>query len=406
MKKFLKRFAIFCAGLLVVAVLAILLLPAKTREELIDVTHGITDPVEAAFGERRSLNILLLGVDYNYDRKAQRYTKGARSDTILIVRVEPLGHELSMMSIPRDLMVGIGENSIYGYDRINSAFAKGGQELAQQTVEKVTGLEIDHYVVVKSDVVADLVDMVGGVPIEVEKQMDWDDNWAGLHIHLKPGKQRLSGEDAVGYCRFRRDAEGDFGRIRRQQKFLGALLKELKQKKHWRKFPEFAQIMEEKLTTDLTKGQLVGLASIYKDFPLKNIRKGRPEVEDYFADGSAYLVLAPGEPAAIIKELFTALPDPSVRKISMVIKASPKHVSEARRVAALLRRRGFISVRVKRLKDEPEGKTHLVYHSPDGKGSQVLRDLFPRLVLSKEKKKGPPEATLTVKSAIFVSDEA
>ena len=245
-------------------------------------------------------------MDYNYDSKAQRHTSGARSDTILILRVERKGKQLSMLSIPRDLFVGIGKNAVHGYDRINAAYSFGGEKLAMETLERVTGIKIDHYIVVKSDVVADMVDAIGGVPVEVEKQMDWDDNWAGLHIHLKPGKQVLNGEQAVGYCRFRHDEEGDFGRIQRQQKFLTALMKELKQKKNFKNYQELAGLVRAKMKTDLENRQLVGLAMLYKSFPLDNIRKGRPEVLDYFENGAAYLVLAPGEPDG--KESFFAAP--------------------------------------------------------------------------------------------------
>lgn len=346
---------------------------------------------------------MLLGVDYNYDDKAQRHTKGARSDTILVLRVERKGKQLSMLSIPRDLYVGIGKNAVYGYDRINAAHSYGGEKLAIETLERVTGLKIDHFIVVKSDVVADLVDAIGGVPIKVDQKMDWDDNWAGLHIHLKPGQQTLNGEQAVGYCRFRQDEEGDFGRIKRQQKFLTALLKELKKKKHFPKYKKLAGLVRAKMKTDLQNRQLVGLALIYKDFPLQNIQKGRPEVLDYFADGAAYLTLAPGEPDNIVQKLFAPLPTILDVNVTVIIKAGPEHVSEARRVAGLLKKRGFPSVRLKQVKDLGEGETTLTLASPGGEDAQILRDTFPMLRLEKVKRKGRPEATLVVRSDVSVS---
>ena len=362
--------------------------------------------MEAAFGEKQSLQILLLGLDYNYDSKAQRHTKGARSDTIVVVRVEPLGRELSMLSLPRDLLVKIGKNGEHGYERINAAHALGGEQLTIETVQQLTGLKIDHFVAVKSDVVASLVDSIGGVPIHVEKQMDWDDHWAGLHIHLKPGQQRLSGSQAVGYCRFRQDEEGDFGRIERQQKFLTALLKELKGRQHWAKYPELAKLVKSKTKTNLEDKQLVGLAQIYKSFPLDNVRKGRPEVEDYLSNGGAYLVLAPGEPKSIIEELFTPLPSVSAREIAVVIKARDEYMDEARRVARLMKQRGFASVLLKHLPENSasEGKSYLSLKSADGQGADVLRAMFPQLTLNKTKTEGRPEATLQINSKIIVAD--
>lgn len=401
MKKFFKGLMLVLAlGVLALAAAVILLprhlAPAKR-------VRAIFRPVEAAFGQKSSLNILLLGVDYNYDSKAQRYTKGARSDTILVLRVEPLGKHLSMLSIPRDLYVGLGENASYGYDRINAAYSYGGPELTIETVERITGLRIDHYVAVKSDVVAKLVDAVGGVPIEVEKQMDWDDNWAGLHIHLKPGAQRLSGEQAVGYCRFRRDAEGDFGRIRRQQKFLGALIKELKKPANFTKAPKFAEIVRTEMTTDLTEAQMVGLATLYRSFPLSNIKKGRPEVEDYFANGSAMLILAPGEPRRTIRELFPPLPNPALGRVKVVIEVGPREARRARETAAGLKELGFPMVRVRYRRKDFEGGSQVTVSGVEGEALEALREVFPELpVTIGEKKEGRPTATLFLAGPIGI----
>lgn len=403
-KKVVKRLFYLGAFLVICLALAVLILPPKSSP--LPTLSALVKPGEAVFGEKKSLYILLLGVDYNYDRKAQRHTKGARSDTILILRVEPLGKSLSMMSLPRDLYVGIGKNAIYGYERINAAHSYGGAKLARETVQQVTGLSIDHYVVVKSDVVAELVDAVGGVPIKVDKQMDWDDNWAGLHIHLKPGEQVLSGSDAVGYCRFRRDAEGDFGRIKRQQKFLGALLKELKKKKHWSKYPKLAKIVASKMKTDLSREQITGLAALYKSFPLANITKGRPEVEDFFVNGAAMLTFAPGEPRKAIRAIFPRLPDPNVAGIQVLIKTGSSLRSEARRVSARLKERGFGPVRVRIEKDFPMGRpSSVTFYAPDDKATQAVRDTFGSLNVLKKDRKGRAELTLELSSPIMLSGE-
>jgi LCP family protein required for cell wall assembly len=403
LKKVFKRLLLAFALLVIGLSMAIILLPPSVSPAP-EVT-AVFQPEEAAFGEERSLNILLLGVDYNYDSKAQRHTTGARSDTILILRVERKGKQLSMLSIPRDLFVGIGKNAVHGYDRINAAYSFGGEKLAIETLERVTGVKIDHYIVVKSDVVADMVDAIGGVPVEVEKQMDWDDNWAGLHIHLKPGKQILNGEQAVGYCRFRQDEEGDFGRIKRQQKFLTALMKELKQKKNFKNYQELAGLVRAKMKTDLENRQLVGLAMLYKSFPLDNVRKGRPEVLDYFENGAAYLVLAPGEPDQTVKSLFSPLPEVLDVEMSVVLHAGDEYLSEARRVGALLKKRGFISVRIKQNNELGEGETTMTLHSRGGEESEMVRGLFPTLKLQKTKSRGKPELSLFVRSKVSVAGE-
>ncbi len=404
LKKLAKWFLLLLALALVLGAVAIVLLPPSVAPA--PEVRAVFKPAEAAFGNKKSLTILLLGVDYNYDSKAQRHTTGARSDTILLLRVDPLARNLSMLSVPRDLLVAIGKDGRYGQDRINAAYSFGGEKLAIETLERVTGLKIDHYVVVKSDVVEELVDAIGGVPLTVEKKMDWDDNWAGLHIHLKPGKQRLMGSQVVGYCRFRNDEEGDFGRIRRQQHFVAALIMELKKKEHWGQYPELARIVRSKMKTDLRDEQIIGLAKLYRRFPVSNIEKGRPEVYDYFSNGAAYLLLAPGEPKRTISELFGPLPDPAVRTVKLLIDTPTDYLPEARRISQQLRRRGFGTVRIRHSKGAaPKGPTTLVSGGLDDAAVRILRKTFPELKLQKTKKKGRPLATLKLRSDVFVSED-
>ena len=176
---------------------------------------------ERVFGNTDRLNVLLLGIDYNHDDKGIIYTKGARSDTMMVVSLSRDAKFLNVVSIPRDTRVYIGEG--YGYEKINSAYSYGGVEQAKKTASEFLGVPIQHHVVVKVSGAKDLIDALGGLAIDVEKDMDWDDNWGNLHIHLKKGPQLLNGEQAVGYARFRMDEEGDRGRIRRQQQVIRVL---------------------------------------------------------------------------------------------------------------------------------------------------------------------------------------
>lgn len=298
-----------------VGLMAIWLGPEKIAQPI----RVIFRPEKVAFQGKDCLYILLMGLDYSYDSRAQRHTKDARTDTLMLVRVEPRARQLSMLSIPRDLLVEIAGTG-GGYDKINAAYSVGGAQGTKKTVEHFLGLKIDHFIVVKSDVVADMVDALGGVPIKVEKQMDYDDNWAGLHIHLKPGEQVLNGEQTVGYLRFRNDEEGDLGRMRRQQQFLGALIKELKSLKHVPKYKGLAEAVAQKMKTDMTVEQMAALGKIYKDFPLASMSKGRLEVADYFENEVAYLIPVEGEPAATIKKVFPPLPDARLAEVAVIIE--------------------------------------------------------------------------------------
>lgn len=382
--RFLKRifFALvfFAVG---VGLCAIFLPAAKAPVEIV---KAVFNPAEAAFGKKGSLYVLLCGLDYSYDSKAQRHTKDARTDTIMLVRVDPTARELSMLSIPRDLLVPIAGTG-GSYDKINSAYSYGGIGRTKKTVESYLGVSIDHYVVVKSDVVEAMVNALGGVPITVEKQMDYDDNWANLHIHLKPGEQVLNGKQAVGFLRFRHDEEGDFGRIRRQQQFLTALIRELKKGENWTKYPDLATTVSKQMKTDLRPEQLVGLGKLYRDFPLADMHKGRLEVADYFEEGISYLVPVEGEPKSTMRALFPPLPDPSLRKISVVIDDYRSGDRPRLEIVKRFKNAGFgpITMRQPGREGKTIEETKLVVHGDSPAAEKALDGLFPGVFIYTKK---------------------
>src|SRR5574344_3018654 len=168
----------------------------------------------------RRQNILLLGVDAN-GSKTDPFS-GARSDTIVVMNIDPKTHSVKAISVPRDSKVFLsGNNSI---QKINAAHAIGGVDMPKQTVEQSLGIKIDRYIEVSDQAVENLVNTLGGVPIYVEQNMSYDDNSGHLHVHLRKGNDVLDGRNAVGYLRSRHDGLGDIGRTQRQQWFLKSLL--------------------------------------------------------------------------------------------------------------------------------------------------------------------------------------
>ena len=179
-----------------------------------------------------------------------------------------------------------------GTDKINAAFSMketGDLDLTRRTVEKFLGIPIDHTIVIKEYAAKKMVDVIGGVTVDVEKDMNYDDNWGHLHIHLKKGLQRLNGEQAVGYVRFRNDEEGDRGRIRRQQQFLDALFKELRKPENLipSRLQGLATTIKENIETSLSAGEIVDLANLYRTFDRKRIQRARIDGEDVNIGGQA-----------------------------------------------------------------------------------------------------------------------
>ncbi|SES07987.1 transcriptional attenuator, LytR family [Gracilibacillus ureilyticus] len=165
------------------------------------------------------VNVLLLGED------SDEYGI-SRTDTIMIAQYDADNDRAKLVSIMRDTYVNIPD---YGYNKINVAYANGGPELLRKTIKENFDIDIHNYAIVNFEGFAHIVDTIApdGIEIDVEKQMNYTDNAGGLRIDLEPGVQNLTGEELLGYARFRHDGESDFGRVRRQQQVMSVLKDEL-----------------------------------------------------------------------------------------------------------------------------------------------------------------------------------
>jgi len=227
------------------------------------------NPVDINFNfSPRRQNILLMGVDVPNDVESP--FKGNRSDTMLLVSIAPYGKNVNVISIPRDSKVYIaGKNKA---DKINHAFAFGGARLAVRTVEETFGVKINNYFAISNAGVIKMIDVLGGLPIYIEKDMKYDDYSAKLHINLKKGEHVLSGKEVEGYLRFRHDSYGDIGRIRRQQWFFNALLDRMKDPTVIVKLPELLKIIPEYIQTDLSGYDLTKYLGMAKGIDMSTIQ--------------------------------------------------------------------------------------------------------------------------------------
>lgn len=214
-------------------------------------------------------NILLLGVDSNGSNTDP--WKGTRSDTIILMNIDAKGKSINAISIPRDSKVFLADDK--GLQKINSAHAIGGVKLTKKTIEQTFGVKIHKFIIVSDAAVENVIDVLGGLPLTVEKNLDYDDFAGKLHIHLKKGDNVLSGKEAVGYLRFRHDGLGDIGRTQRQQWFLKSLLERLQNPEVISKVPEIVEIATKYIKTDLSPYELTQYAIL-----MKNIDKDKIEV--------------------------------------------------------------------------------------------------------------------------------
>lgn len=196
-------------------------------------------------------NIVVLGVD-------ERSDDVGRSDTLFVVMFDSSNKSASLLSVPRDTRVRIDG---YGWDKINHAYAYGGRELTQKTVEELLGLKINNYVMVDFKGFTGLVDAIGGIDIDVEKDMYYHDTWDGFTVDLKKGRQHLDGETAIQYVRYR-DEDGDIGRIRRQQHFLMAMYDKITSANMLLHIPGLAKQLTSMVKTDLPMGDMMDLGRV------------------------------------------------------------------------------------------------------------------------------------------------
>lgn len=216
--------------------------------------------------------VMLMGVD-------EREGDVGRSDTLMIATLDPKKGKAAILSIPRDTRVKIKG---HGFDKINAAYAYGGHKLTQNTVEDLLGVDMEHYVLINVNAFTKIIDAIGGVDINVEKRMYYEDPWddnGGLVINLYPGQQHMDGKTAITYVRYR-DEEGDIGRITRQQKFMQAVMDKLTSPAIIPKIPSIISEVVDCIDTDLSIKQMIEFMAALKEAQTNGLQTemlpGRP----------------------------------------------------------------------------------------------------------------------------------
>lgn len=205
------------------------------------------------------INTLLLGVDE------------ARSDTMIVARYNKETHQISMMSIPRDTRVDIPG---YGYTKINAAVGKKeGTALAMKTVSNLLDIPIHHYVKVDFKGVEKIVDIMGGVKVNVPKDMKYSDPAQNLHIDIKKGEQILYGKEALKFLRYRSGyIDQDLGRIKAQQEFAKAFIDKLTSPVMIPKAVSLINAMVENTRTNLDQSEIAAYAMDIGKIDTNNIK--------------------------------------------------------------------------------------------------------------------------------------
>ncbi len=212
-------------------------------------------------------SLLLLGID-------QRDNEPSRSDTIIYSVVRPEDNKVLLLSIPRDSYTEIVGRDVKS--KINSAYAHGEAKMAMDTVENLLGNKVDFYAAINFNGLKDIVDAVGGVELPIKKNIE-NKSKAHEKLFVEANKPIYSGEEALGYVRYREDS--DFNRTMRHRIFLSAFMNRALEVKNLTKIPDVIQIAGSNFTTNMTSDFIVKFAeSLY-------MKDSAPTISNYMLKG-------------------------------------------------------------------------------------------------------------------------
>jgi LCP family protein required for cell wall assembly len=226
------------------------------------------------------VTILIVGLDYG-DWSADR-NGPSRSDTMLLLTIDPVAKTAGMLSVPRDMWVNIPG---FGYSKINNAYALGemyhlpggGPGLAVKTVENFLGINIQYYAQVEFTTFEKMIDTIGGVCLTVPEEIRVGRTYEHS-VTLEPGYQCLDGKSTLGYARDRYTAGGDVDRAARQQQVILAIRDKVINPANFLSLIAQAPTLYNELSgginTNLTLNDAMRLAVLAKDIPLESIQKG------------------------------------------------------------------------------------------------------------------------------------
>lgn len=240
----------------------------------------------------KRVNIFIVGVD------APSLKEGSRSDVMILIQYDPKAKSLKMMSLPRDTRIILPEfgevklNSVNNY-QFNPAFSTN---YLIKSVEEFLDLKIHAYVKTNFQGFVKIIDILGGIWLDVEKDMYYYEPVDGYKVDLKKGYQLLDGIKALQYVRFRADL-ADFairdgkpaGRVGRQAKFLKAILKEASSSKNWLKLGQVLDAAKSAIETDLSPQTIVQLATAIKDVDIDSIQALAFPGLDAMINGVSYI---------------------------------------------------------------------------------------------------------------------
>ncbi|WIV10621.1 LCP family protein [Proteiniborus sp. MB09-C3] len=285
MKKFLKTFMVAFLVFLVIfgGIITFVLKDDNSKNTLVSNISGLIKGDDS----KKDITFLLLGIDSKDVTKA----KGQRTDTMMLCKYDDTTGKVSILSIPRDTMATIRGRK--NKEKINHAHAYGGPELSVKAVKDLLGIELDYYVRVDYKIVEDVVELIGGVEVDVPMDMKYSDPTADppLKINLKKGKQTLNGNESLQFLRYRKGyADQDLGRIGAQQQFMSSAIKKALNPLNIIKLPQFVETYIKNVDTNIPLDTIAKFALKAKNVDTENMEMATLPGEAKYISGVWYFV--------------------------------------------------------------------------------------------------------------------
>lgn len=389
MKHFFKIFIVFFVIFSMIFGTSLYLIVAKGNDELAKIPMPGEDGIDVVGpdkGER--VNVLLLGVDSLDGDK-----KGIRTDTMMVLSMDPKNGDSSILSIPRDSRVKIRGRK--GYDKINAAHAYGGVELSVQAAKDLLGIPIHHYVKVDYQALYKTVDEVGGVEVDIPINMNYDDRYATpqLHIHFKKGKQVLDGQEAMEFLRFRKNnggktgyPRGDLQRVEVQQAFIQSLAKKVLSPSSIFNIKGYIDTFNTYVDTDMSVSEMASLGMQAKDIDTSDIRKETLPGKPMYINKISYYIPDNEEINKLVNELYYGNNNKSNVDLKIAVLNGSGLSGVATEVSNKLARQGLKPNTVGNAEEFNNPKT-IIYYDSKKEEAEKIRKIIGKGELRKDKSK-------------------
>ncbi|WP_223701290.1 LCP family protein [Sutcliffiella deserti] len=246
---------------------------------------------------KEPISIALFGIE--------DYSSGGangRTDTIIILTLNPNDKTIKMLSIPRDSYVEIAGHGTY--DKINHAFAFGGADMAINTIENLLDIPIDYYSTINFEAFVQIVDELGGVTVDVPFNFSETVAGTGERVYFAEGIDTLTGDEALAYVRMRRyDPRGDLGRIDRQKQVISAAVDAASPQKLLLEMDDILSHIGDNVTTSLKTNNMISLLRTYSGVNSSNIESVSLAGTDTRIDGVYYYEIDPVSLEEVVAEL-------------------------------------------------------------------------------------------------------